>query len=110
MTTTKYFLTETPQLSTQDIRDVLAAAQDQSAHREALREAADFLARTEAADAVTTAMNTYQGSLQLLAKDGGPDPATVSRLANGRSAKGGTVATLAQIALAMNKTLKIVIE
>ncbi|MEO1039674.1 MAG: hypothetical protein AAFX09_09015 [Pseudomonadota bacterium] len=83
---------------------------ESNADREAVREAADFLARTEVADAVTTALNAYQGSLRQLAQNGGPDPATVSRLANGHSVKGGTIATLAQIALAMDKTLKIVIE
>ncbi len=78
---------------------------------EALRQAARIVARAEVADAVTEALNSYGGSLRDLQKVSGLDPAFVSKLANGKVNKqGATVASLAQIALAMNKSLKIVIE
>lgn len=78
---------------------------------EALRQAARIVARAEVADAVTEALNSYEGSLRDLQKASGLDPAFVSKLANGKVNKqGATVASLAQIALAMNKSLKIVIE
>ena len=78
---------------------------------EALREAARLAARMEVSDAVTEALNAYEGSLRDLQKASGLDPAFVSKLAGGKVNKqGATVASLAQIALAMNKTLKITIE
>lgn len=78
---------------------------------EALRDAARAVARMEVADAVTEALNSYDGSLRDLQKASGLDPAFVSKLASGKVNKqGATVASLAQIALAMNKTLKISIE
>lgn len=76
-----------------------------------LRNAARIIARAEVADAVTTALNDYEGSLRDLQSVSGLDPAFVSRLARGIGNKqGATVASLAQIALAMNKTLAITIE
>ena len=87
------------------------AADSASPDIEALREAARIVARMEVADAVTGALNSYEGSLRDLQKASGLDPAFVSKLASGRVNKqGATVASLAQIALAMNKSLKIVIE
>jgi len=81
------------------------------AGREALAEAASFVAQTEVSDAVVNALNAYGGTLEDLHRSGGPAPAAVSRLANGRMGKkGATVATLARIALAMDKTLHISIE
>lgn len=78
---------------------------------EALRESARLVARMEVADAVTEALASYEGSLRDLQKASGLDPAFVSKLAGGKVNKqGATVASLAQIALAMNKTLKITIE
>jgi len=78
---------------------------------EALRETARLVARMEVADAVTEALNAYDGSLRDLQKASGLDPAFVSKLASGKVNKqGATVASLAQIALAMGKTLKITIE
>lgn len=78
---------------------------------QALRDAARIVARAEVADAVTAALNAYEGSLRELQRDSGLDPAFVSKLARGVVNKqGATVASLAQIALAMNKTLTITIE
>jgi len=78
---------------------------------QALRSAARIVARAEVADAVTAALNAYEGSLRDLQRDSGLDPAFVSKLARGIVNKqGATVASLAQIALAMNKTLTITIE
>jgi hypothetical protein len=90
---------------------IARSAETPETSREALHEAARFMASTETADAVTQALNAYGGTLQSLYDAGGPAPAAVSRIANGRSGpQGVTVSTLALIALAMNKTLKIVIE
>lgn len=87
------------------------AAEAGDADVAALREAARAVARMEVADAVTEALNAYDGSLRDLQKASGLDPAFVSKLASGKVNKqGATVASLAQIALAMNKTLKITIE
>ena len=87
------------------------AAAAEEADVAALREAARAVARMEVADAVTEALNAYDGSLRDLQKASGLDPAFVSKLASGKVNKlGATVASLAQIALAMNKTLKITIE
>jgi hypothetical protein len=77
---------------------------------ELLRKAAQLLARTEVADAVTQALNADGRSLRELQRDTGLDPAFVSRLARGEKLQGGTVASLAQIALALDKTLHISIE
>lgn len=78
---------------------------------QALRDAARIVARAEVADAVTAALNAYEGSLRDLRRGSGLDPAFVSKLARGVVNKqGATVASLAQIALAMNKTLTITIE
>lgn len=77
---------------------------------EFLRETAQVLARAEVSDAVTRALNQYGGSLRDLQRESGLDPAFVSRLARGQNQQGGTVASLAQIALALDKTLRITIE
>ncbi len=78
---------------------------------EALRATARGVARLEVADAVAEALAAYEGSLRDLQKASGLDPAFVSKLASGKVNKqGATVASLAQIALAMNKSLKITIE
>jgi len=90
---------------------VLHGAEVSDPDVEALREAARLVARMEVADAVAEALNAYEGSLRDLQKASGLDPAFVSKLASGKVNKqGATVASLAQIALAMNKTLKITIE
>ncbi|MEQ8357644.1 MAG: hypothetical protein RH942_19065 [Kiloniellaceae bacterium] len=76
-----------------------------------LSEAARLMAHMEVADAVAEALNSYDGSLRDLQKASGLDPAFVSKLASGKVNKqGATVASLAQIALVMDKTLKITIE
>jgi hypothetical protein len=78
---------------------------------QALRDAAAIVARAEVSDAVTAALNAYEGSLRDLRRESGLDPAFVSKLARGVvNKRGATVASLAQIALAMNKTLTITIE
>lgn len=81
-----------------------------SAQVELLREAAQEIARSEVSDAVTQALNEFGGSLRQLQAISGLDPAFVSRLARGVNKQGGTVASLAQIALALDKTLHISIE
>jgi len=77
---------------------------------DALRRAARMVARAEVSDALTEAINAHPGSLRDLCAKAGLDPAFVSRLARGRNKQGGTVASLAQIALALGKSLKISIE
>lgn len=78
---------------------------------DALRRAARALARSEVAEAVSAALNDYEGSLRDLQRETGLDPAFVSKLANGQVNKqGATVASLAQVALALGKNLKITIE
>lgn len=77
---------------------------------ELLREAAQEIARSEVSDAVTQALNEFGGSLRQLKAISGLDPAFVSKLARGLNKQGGTVASLAQIALALDKTLHISIE
>lgn len=78
---------------------------------DALRRAARALARSEVAEAVSAALNDYEGSLRDLQRETGLDPAFVSKLANGQVNKqGATVASLAQVALALDKNLKITIE
>jgi len=85
-------------------------AVDSSVQIELLREAAQEIARSEVSDAVTQALNEFSGSLRQLQAISGLDPAFVSRLARGLNKQGGTVASLAQIALALDKTLHISIE
>jgi hypothetical protein len=77
---------------------------------EAFREAAEVVARAEVADAVTGALQLDGRSLRQIQRETGIDPAFLSKLANGRSKTGGTVASLALVALALNKTLRISIE
>lgn len=74
------------------------------------RLAAQALARMEVADAVVAAMADFDGSLRDFQRQSGIDAAVVSRLMNQHHKQGGTVATLAQIALALGKTLKITID
>ncbi|MGJ3232246.1 MAG: hypothetical protein ACFE0P_10650 [Oceanicaulis sp.] len=82
-------------------REVLADAR-------AMRDEAEAVARTEVAEAICAALSSYGKSLAELERSGGPDKSTVSKLANGKAgAKGCTVGTLARIALAMGKDLKI---
>jgi hypothetical protein len=73
-------------------------------------ELARAVARAEVSDAVAAAMADLGLSLRAFQRQSGIDPATISRLINGRNSQGCTVATLAQIALGMGKTLKITIE
>lgn len=75
-----------------------------------LRQAAQEVARAEVSDAVSEALSDFGGSLRDLQAISGLDPAFVSRLARGMNKQGGTVASLAQIALALNKSLHISIE
>ncbi|WP_420724804.1 hypothetical protein [Hwanghaeella sp. LZ110] len=87
---------------------------------ESLRQAARGVARIEVTNAVQDALYAYKteqikmgrkGSMRALAEDSGLDVSFISNLANGAVNKqGATVASLAQLALAMNKTLKITIE
>jgi hypothetical protein len=85
-------------------------ADERAAAIEALRAAARHIARVEIADAVQDALADYSGSLRDLQRSSGLDPATISRLSGGGGVNGATVASLAQIALALDKTLKISIE
>ena len=87
-----------------------APPSDDVADVEDLRKAAQMLARIEVADAVSEALEQFGGSLNDLKRRSGLDPAFVSRLRTGANKQGGTVASLAQIALALGKTLKISIE
>lgn len=77
---------------------------------EPLRAAARSVARAEVADAVVDALEADGRSLRQLQQDTGLDPAFLSKLANGRNKGGANVASLALIALAMGKTLRISIE
>lgn len=77
---------------------------------EKLRAVARDIARAEAADAIREALADYSGSLRDLQRASGLDPSFVSKLANGHNVQGATVASLAQIALALGKTLHISIE
>lgn len=74
------------------------------------RAAAQALARMEVSDAVVAAMADFDGSLRDFQRKTGIDAAVVSRLMNQHHKQGGTVATLAQIALGLGKSLKITIE
>jgi len=91
-----------------DVQVTFAGAED--ADVEALRQAAAIVARAEVADAVAGALADYDGSLRDLQKASGLDPAFVSRLARGTVKQGGTVYSLAQVALALGKKLRITIE
>ena len=77
---------------------------------EDLREAAQEIARVAVADAVSRALADFGGSLRDLQRISGIQPASASRLARGHNAQGGTVASLAQLALALNKSLRISID
>ncbi|HEX9965060.1 MAG TPA: hypothetical protein VGB04_08760 [Allosphingosinicella sp.] len=85
-------------------------ADDKASRLEALREAAQEVARSEVSDAVSQALANFDGSLRDLEAISGLDPAFVSRLSRGLNKQGGTVASLAQIALALDKSLHISIE
>lgn len=92
----------------EDGADAESASQEEI---DSLRQAAEIIARAEVSDAVAEALSSYEGTLRDLQNKSGLDPAFVSKLARGVASKrGGTVASLAQIALALNKTLKITIE
>jgi hypothetical protein len=95
-----------------EARDSILADEevDSSVQIDLLREAAQEIARSEVSDAVTQALNEFGGSLRQLQAISGLDPAFVSRLARGLNKQGGTVASLAQIALALDKSLHISIE
>lgn len=75
-----------------------------------LRAIARDIAQTEVADAVREALADYDGSLRDLQRASGLDPSFVSKLARGYNPQGATVASLAQIALALGKSLHISIE
>lgn len=89
--------------------EILARGAD-TIDAELLREAAQVLARSLVSDAVREVLEEYGGSLRDLHKLSGLEPATVSRLARGKLERGGSVATLAQVALALDKTLHIRFE
>jgi alpha-glucuronidase len=72
-----------------------------------LREAAQEIARAVVSDAVTKALADFGGSLRDLQRISGIQPASLSKLARGQNVQGGTVASLAQIALALDKSLHI---
>jgi hypothetical protein len=73
-----------------------------------LRDAADVVARVEVADAVTEALHIDGRGLREISRATGLDAAFLSRMANGR--KGVTATSLALVALALGKSLKISIE
>jgi transcriptional regulator with XRE-family HTH domain len=77
---------------------------------EKLRAVARDIAQAEVADAVREALAGYSGTLRDLQRESGLDPSFVSKLANGHNMQGATVASLAQIALALGKSLHISIE
>jgi hypothetical protein len=77
---------------------------------ENLREAARAIARAEVSDAVASAMADYAQGTREFERQTGISASVVSRLINGHHAQGCTVATLAQIAMGMDKTLRITIE
>jgi alpha-glucuronidase len=74
---------------------------------EDLREAAQEIARVVVSDAVTKALADFGGSLRDFQRISGIQPASLSKLARGQNVQGGTVASLAQIALALDKNLRI---
>ena len=73
-----------------------------------LRQGAHILARIEVADAVSAALRADGRSLREIGRATGLEAADLSRLARGK--KGATVASLALIALALGKSLRISIE
>ena len=73
-----------------------------------LRVAAQALARSEVSDAVVEALRADGRSLRQIQRDSGLDPAFVSKIANGD--KGANVASVALIALALGKSLRLSIE
>lgn len=75
---------------------------------EDLRLAAAAVARAEVSDALVEALNADGRNLHELQRDSGLDPAFVSRLARGQ--KGANVTSVALIALALGKSLRISIE
>ena len=77
---------------------------------ENLREAARAIARAEVSDAVASAMADYGEGTREFERQSGISASVISRLVNGQHAQGCTVATLAQIAMGMDKTLRITIE
>ena len=77
---------------------------------ENLREAARAIARAEVSDAVAAAMADYAKGTREFERESGIDASVISRLIKGHHAQGCTVATLAQIAMGMDKTLRITIE
>lgn len=75
---------------------------------ESLRKAATVLARVEVADAVSEALRADGRSLRDIGQVAGMEAADLSRLAHGR--KGTTATSLALLALALGKSLRISIE
>ncbi len=76
-----------------------------------LRATARMIARAEVSDVLTQALTEDGRGLREIARNSGLDAGFISKLAQGSVNKqGATVASLAQIALALNKTLKISIE
>ena len=79
--------------------------------RARMRKTAEAIARAETADAITEALNNDGGSLASVTARGGPDKSLLSNLVNSKAGKKGcTVGTLALIALALGKDLKIEIS
>ena len=73
-----------------------------------LRSAANVVARSEIADAVAEALRADGRGLREIGRATGLDPAFLSRLSRGE--KGATAASLALVALALGKSLKIEIR
>jgi hypothetical protein len=73
-----------------------------------LRAAAHVVARSEVADAVAAALHADGRSLREIGRATGVDPAYLSRLASGE--KNATAASLALVALALGRSLKIEIR
>jgi DNA-binding phage protein len=73
-----------------------------------LRDAAFVVARAEISDAITEALRADGRGLREIARDTGLDPAFLSRLTTGKHSP--TLASVALVALALGKKLKISIE
>ncbi len=103
-------MNEISETATEEVRLLDVIDGEQASRIEALRAAARHIARVEVADAIQVALTDDPRSLRDLQRESGLDAAMLSRLARGGGKQGATVASLAQVALALDKTLKIVIE
>lgn len=86
------------------------AAREVMAGPAAMRATADEIARVFAADAVRTALRDSGKTLRQIQSECGIHPTLISRAATGYNPEGPRVSTLALIALALGKHLRITIE